>query len=46
MRCSDNFKNENDSDFDNMLFKKSENNNRTLIQDNEMICCSELIISQ
>ncbi len=46
MRCSDNFKNENDSDLDNMLFKESENNNRTLIQDNEMICCSELIISQ
>ena len=46
MKCSDNFKNENDSDLDNMLFKKSENNNRALIQDNEMICCSELIISQ
>ena len=46
MRCSDNFKNENDSDLDNMLFKRSENNNKALIQDNEMICCSELIISQ
>ena len=41
----DNFKSKDNSESEKIIFDRTENNNIILIQDNQKICCSELIIS-